>query len=218
VKTLPELAKILTDAKIEVPSLTARVMWVGQMLASHWLLIGLAAIAGLLIAVATPEVARRLNWQPPHALRRVHFLGCWGVARTIAVGGLALRLAELLRSGVPMVEAIRVVAPTVSSRGLRAALMDGAERLERGDELAAALDDQRWFDAEFRRLLDIGQTSGELDAMLQRIGERYQRQAQRLIDRLATLLEPLVILCLAAMVGVVVMAAILPLLRLQEIL
>ena len=54
--------------------------------------------------------------------------------------------------------------------------------------------------------------------LLERIGHRYGRQANRLIDRLAALLEPSVILTLAVLVGIVVMAAILPLLRMQEVL
>ena len=54
--------------------------------------------------------------------------------------------------------------------------------------------------------------------LLERIGDRYARQSDRLIARLTTLLEPCVILTLAVLVGVVVMAAVLPLLRLQEVL
>ena len=96
--------------------------------------------------------------------------------------------------------------------------MSAADRVERGEELAEAMDDEIWFDAEFRRLLAIGQSTGELDSLLERIGQRYARQAKRLIDRLAALLEPCVILTLAVLVGLVVMAAILPLLRLQEVL
>ena len=76
---------------------------------------------------------------------------------------------------------------------------------------------EHWFDGEFQRLLQIGQTSGELDTLLDRLGRRYARQANRMIDRLATLLEPAVILTLAVLVGLVVMAAILPLLRMQEV-
>ena len=97
-------------------------------------------------------------------------------------------------------------------------LHTAADRVERGDELAAAMDDEHWFDGEFRGLLAIGQATGELDSLLERIGRRYARQAERLIDRLAALLEPSVILTLAVLVGLVVMAAILPLLRLQEVL
>lgn len=214
-KTLPELVKILEGAKIPPPELTLRVMWLGQLLAQHWMMIGIGvALATIGFAILPPLLQRCQitlpafvpRFQPPKVLR------------TLSVGGLAMRLAELLRSGLPMVEALRVTAPTVSSIRLRRALEKAAEGIESGEELSAALRDECWFDAEFRRLLDIGQTSGELETMLQRIGERYQRQAQRLIDRLATLLEPLVILSLAVLVGIVVMAAILPLIRLQEIL
>ena len=136
----------------------------------------------------------------------------------MAVGGLALRLAELIRSGVPMVDALRILAPTTGHYSLRHELLLAAESVERGEELSKALHDEHWFDTEFQRLLDVGQNSGELDQMLQRIGHRYQRQAKRLIDRLATLLEPAVILLLATFVGTVVIAAVLPLVRLQEVL
>jgi type IV pilus assembly protein PilC len=67
-------------------------------------------------------------------------------------------------------------------------------------------------------LLEIGQASGELEELLERLGHRYTRRANRLIERLTDLLEPCVILVLAVLVGIVVMAAVLPLLRMQEIL
>jgi type II secretory pathway component PulF len=215
VKTLPDLTAILVQARIPVPGLTQKVMGVGQLLAHHWWLLGFLILAVPLLAIAArriltrwplwPSVADRLRMLQPK------------VVRAMAVGQFALQLAELLRSGVPMVDALRVLAPTTRSSSLRSVVMNAADRLERGDDLASALSDDRWFDSEFRRLAEIGQTSGELDSMLARLGERYQRQAKRLIDRLAALLEPCVILALAALVGTVVMAAVLPLLRLQAV-
>ena len=218
VKTLPELTKILSAAHIPAPELTVRVMWVGQMLAHHWIVI--SGIVGLILiaALIMPALLRQHSVELPKlAVAFISRLRGPKVLRTLAVGNVALGLAELIRSGVPMVDALRVLGPTAGSARLAHQLQIAAGSIERGDELAAALADHRWFDAEFRRLLDIGQASGELDVMLDRIGQRYQRQARRSIDRLATLLEPCVILSLAVLVGIVVMAAILPLLRLQEI-
>ncbi len=226
VKTLPDLTKILVDAKIPIPALTAKVMWLGQGLAAHWPSMMLAIIAGVIAASVLPRSIQRLGraselpaWfkhvrgrlQPPRVIRQM------------LVGGLVMGLANLLRSGVPIVEALRVLAPAQRSRRLRAHLVEAAQRIERGDELSEALSDSAggrgrgWFDLELQRLLDVGQASGELDVMLTRIGERYQRRARRLIDRLTALLEPAVLLLLALLVGTVVMAAILPLLSLQEI-
>ena len=182
-------------------------------LAGNWL-VGLLSLLVLAVAAAggAGAVATR-GIELPLWLRR------WSphVLRKLAVARLSIQLAELLRTGVPMVEALRVVAPTTPGLTLRRRLLEAADRVERGEDIAAALDDEHWFDGEFQRLLQIGQTSGELDTLLDRLGHRYARQANRMIDRLATLLEPAVILTLAVLVGLVVMAAILPLLRLQEV-
>jgi general secretion pathway protein F len=225
VKTLPDLTKILIDADIPVPALTARVMWVGQALAAHWLRLAIVLVVAGVFAIVLPRLIERLPIQPPVWMRQlVGRVQPPRVVRQMLVGSLVMHLADLLRSGVPMVESLRVLAPTQRSRRLRRHLIEAAQRIERGDELSAALAERSgtrggagWFDPEIQRLLDIGQASGELDVMLTRIGERYQRRAKRLIDRLTVLLEPAVLLLLALLVGVVVMAAILPLLALQEI-
>lgn len=230
VKTLPDLTQILTHAGIETPALTAKVMAFGQFLAGHWLALVVLAVGALgsWTVLSGLTAQRQIQW--PDWLRRRYPK----VLRRMAVARVSLQLAELLRAGVPVVDALRVLAPTSSGGGggsrsggggasggggsLARQLHTAADRVERGDELAAALDDEHWFDGEFRQLLTIGQATGELDSLLERIGRRYARQAERLIDRLAALLEPSVILTLAVLVGLVVMAAILPLLRLQEVL
>ena len=99
----------------------------------------------------------------------------------------------------------------------REALIDLALDL-RFAEVADALAEPAWFDAELRRLVSVGEAGGELDAVLVRIGERYERQVGRMVERLAALLEPAVIVVLAFFIGTVVMAAVLPLIRLQEVL
>ena len=134
------------------------------------------------------------------------------------VGAMAQSLAELVRTGVPLVESLRVLAPTTGSAALRDVLLRAADRLERGATVAESFEAPAWFDEEFSRLLEIGQATGELAPLLDRIGQRYERSAARAIDRLAQLLEPAAILLLAALVGTVALAAVLPLFQLQEIL
>jgi len=213
VKTLPDLAGVLADAGVETPPLTARVMWFGQFLAGNCVILAGGALALALAIIAGAGICVSRGIAPPAWLRELSPR----LPRRLAVARLSVQLAALLRTGVPMVDALRVVAPTTTGITLRQRLEDAANRVERGEDVAAALDDDYWFDAEFQRLLQIGQTSGELDTLLDRLGRRYARQANRMIDRLATLLEPCVILTLAVLVGIVVMAAILPLLRLQEV-
>lgn len=228
VKTLPDLVGILEQAEVAVPALTERVMAVGQFLYRGWWLVTGGLALALVLAIVLPSFLDRFSshldsrdaGRAPVRHRR------WTVVpkvlRRVGVANISLRLSELIRTGVPMVEALRVLAPTARLPGtghrLTRLLHQAADRVERGDDLAAAFDDPCWFEREYCRLLTIGQSTGELHELLDRIGRRYQRQAERLIDRLAALLEPAVLLALAVLIGIVVMAAILPLIRLQEVL
>jgi type II secretory pathway component PulF len=214
VKTLPDLVAVLSDAGIETPALTSRVMGFGQLIAGHWLSIGIGLPGLTVIGIVAGGMLASRGIELPHRLRRLSPR----LLRRMAVARVSLQLAELLRAGVPMVEAIRVLAPTAAGTALRRRLLSAADQIERGQELATALGDRHWFDTQFCRLLEVGQASGELEVLLERLGHRYARQANRLIDRLTALLEPCVILTLAVLVGMVVMAAVLPLLRLQEVL
>ncbi len=208
VKTLPDLVAILDQSGIETPVLTRLVMGFGGALASwSWLILIVAVLGAVALAIGGTVIWGREGsgqWTPL-------------VVRRMGAARVSLQLSELLRSGVPMVDALHVLAPTAPPT-LRHRLNQAAHAVERGDDLADALHDGRWFDGEFRRLIQIGQMSGELDELLDRIGHRYERQSTRLIDRLAALLEPAVILSLAVLIGFVVMAAVLPLVRLKEVL
>ncbi len=179
VKTLPDLTQILTQSGIETPALTTKVMAFGQFLAGHWLALIVLAVGvlGGWTVLSGLMAKRQIQW--PDWLRRRYPK----VLRRIAVARVSLQLAELLRAGVPVVDALRVLAPTssegASGGSLARQLHAAADRVERGDELGAALDDEHWFDGEFRQLLAIGQATGELDSLLERIGQRYARQAER---------------------------------------
>jgi type II secretory pathway component PulF len=245
-RTLPQLASILLSAKLEVPALTSAVMSLGQGLARWWwLVVALLLSLAIGVSIGIPALVTRLS-----ASGRARFDRLLPLAvRRLAVSRAILRIAELLRSGVPLVDALRVASPAHRGLtvGLAVALRRAADAIEQGADVARALakaedggeavrrradadgpsemqasaDLERggaWFDAELRRLVAVGEAGGELEPVLVRLGERYERQVSRLVDRLAATLEPAVILALAAVVGIVVMAAVLPLVRLQEVL
>ncbi len=215
--TLPRLVGILAGAQVPPPRLTMLVMSGGRMVANWWWLTPALAVLVLVAATLMPRVASGRSI----GLLRAMTARSPRVVRQAALAEALISLAELLRVGVPMTEALRVTAPTLRgpvAGALGRLLTTAADRLERGEPISAALDDPRFFDAELIRLIAVGEQAGELDRLFTQAGERARRRARRSIDRLASLLEPAVILLLAAFVGVVVMAAVLPLIRLQEVL
>ena len=155
-KTLPELCTILRDSKVEVPALTAAVMGAGQFTLKRggWLV--LAAIAcGVGVVFLGKALASR-GVRVPSSRGRLSP----AVFQTIALARISLALSDLLRAGVPLVEALRTLGPTAVNRGFRGALTAAADRVERGAPLAESLTNDRYFDAEFRRLVEIGEESG----------------------------------------------------------
>ncbi|MFG0252636.1 MAG: type II secretion system F family protein [Phycisphaerales bacterium JB038] len=216
-QTLPNLVEVLRGGGIAPPTLTLGVIWLGTVILRSWWLPLVIATAGLLLSqiakrrAATQDdlrSARLTRWLP-------------STARSLVLARTMEGLAELTRAGVPLVESLRVLAPTLSGPGsshMRAVLNCTVTKLEHGASFASALADHNWIDSECHKLLAVGEESGEMESALTRLADRYQRRARRQIERLLAVLEPTVILTLAVLVGLVVMAAVLPMLRLQQLL
>ncbi|MEM9066806.1 MAG: type II secretion system F family protein [Planctomycetota bacterium] len=212
-RTLPDLVTILADADVPTPALTRWVITTGEMLSSPLtLILGLILLGGIVLGI-TVMISSRIGIE---AMKRC----APRLVRDTTVGRAMRSMAELIRAGLSVTEALRTTAPTLgplSGRVVGMGLNAAAERIENGASLADALEAQPWLGGATARLVRLGESTGELDDMAERLADRLERRAGRSVDRLVRLLEPIVILVLAVAVGIVVMAAVLPLVRLQEI-
>lgn len=231
--TLPPLVATLTDAGVEPPGATRALMAVGQLFTNWWWLIaGLGAAAALIVQ----RGLRPSTFGPDGSgggirgglsarLLRVPLLGA---ALTRAeLGSACVMLARLLDGGVTLSDALALTVPTVRNLtlrsafdGLRSRLIEGrpfrAEPEPEGSSGRSRSTTTTELPEDIVRVLEVGRESGELPRALRTLGERRLRSARRLIDRLAAVLEPVVILLLAALIGLVVYAAIAPMLRLAQ--
>ncbi|MBA3708094.1 MAG: type II secretion system F family protein [Planctomycetes bacterium] len=210
---LPKLLALITQAHQPPPPLTVHLVWLGQTVAHWWplILVGIVAlIAGLAALV--------------HRTPRTGFLGAIIHGNLIArarqrgqIAGLAFTLARLQRSGMPLLEAIEATAQTADAGALRQLLVDSAHAIRRGEDFSSVVGASPMMEPEFAQLLQLGERSGELTTMLERIAERYARTAHRTIERVATLLGPLAIVVLAMLIGIIALAAILPIVQLGDL-
>lgn len=212
--TLPQLLRILREAKVQEPLLTVAVAQAGQVLALWWWAI-LLALAGGAWWVSRWAASRDPG---SRAGRLLMSLPLARARQRLRVAGIAGVLAQLLRNGVTLTQALETAAATTASAPLRALLMAGAEGVRRGEPLSATLGASALLDPEFAQLLRVAEQAGELPDICQRIAERYERAARRSLDRLAGIAEPAAILGMAVVVGLVVMAAVLPLIALGDVL
>ncbi len=207
--TIPQLAAVLRDAGADLPRPTRILLTVGETLAGRWwliLLLSLPAVAALSWAWNSRPLAR---WR-----LRVPLIG--RAALRGQVGSLSVLLARLLECGVPLAEALALVLPTIRNPAIAAELGRVRAALLAGRPVTEELRAGGVFEPVFCRVLEVAEQSGELAGALRTIGQRMSASSRRLVDRLGAVLEPAVILLLAAMIGFVVYAAIAPMLKIAQ--
>lgn len=199
---LPRIAGILTAARAELPWLTSAVITAGDILLWWWpLILGVPVLAlwwgrrWLLRRPATGRLGRLVHGNPVARMR---------ARDRVAVTSEAL--ARLLRAGVPLAEALSVVAATVPDRALRELLAGAVQAIERGQDLSTVMAASPLVEPEFAHMLRLGEGSGDLPEMLDRIAGQYQEAGQRAAERVAAVVGPLAILLLAVAVGILVLA------------
>jgi type II secretory pathway component PulF len=160
------------------------------------------------IAFVRTAYGRRL-WH-----RRLLNLPLFGeMSRKQEVSRIALVLSTLLRSGVVLLTALKMAIKSTKNVVLAEALEQAAEEIGAGREVGQALDAGGCFPPLVVQIFSVGQQSGRLEPMLERLAQDYDRQVASLASRLATIMEPILILFLAVVVGFILFATILPILE-----
>ncbi len=211
---VPQLVSVLAEAGRELPWITRVLKYASDCISGQalWLSLGLAAVVLTAGVFFRRDAGGRLL---ERMLLSTPFLGDW--LRKAWVARMSLMLATLLRAEVRFGVALRQVRESLTQR----LLADEFARLERAVEagagLADALRDSRILPPLVVHLLGVGQESGELPRMLEQLRDSYEREVQLALSRFLTVLEPLLILILAAAVGVVVYATLLPILETTKV-
>jgi type II secretory pathway component PulF len=140
------------------------------------------------------------------------------LARKQAVSRIAFLIATLTKSGIPFLQALELTSKSSENRIIRKALLDAAEAVRSGHDIAPALEKTDAFPMSVIQVFSVGQESGHLDEMLDRLAQDYDRQVAKTTERLTTILEPVLILMLAVFVGFILFATILPILEAGNVL
>lgn len=195
---IPTIAPLFTDAGMEPPFIIGFLLGVQQALADHWLL-ALAAVgastAGL-VGLARSE--RWRTWRDRQLLRVPVVSGLVLNGQTAI---MTRTLATLIRNGVPMLQALQIAGDVLSNRAMVTALRNSAEEVKEGATLSGALGGSGVFPELALRLTGVGEQTGQLETMLDRVGSIYELALQRQLGRLTSLLTPILTLAMGALVG-----------------
>jgi type IV pilus assembly protein PilC len=130
------------------------------------------------------------------------------VARTMRT------LGTLVQSGVPILESLNIVRDTAGNAVFERAFTRIYESIREGETIAQPLREARIVDDIVVNMIDVGEETGDLDTMLNKIADNYDEEVEALVESLVSLLEPIMIVVLGGIIGFIVIALFLPLITL----
>lgn len=207
---VPNLLNVLVQSGHPLPFATRVVKGISDFLIDDWWVL---LILLLLVAIAVNTVMAsdrwRLAWH--RAQLRIPVIG--DLLRKQAVARIALVMATLLRSGVEFVQAARIAQGVVGNRVLQQALDRCEKAVYAGGDIAVAMESSHAFPPSVVQIFAVGQQSGQLESMLDRLSIDYDQQVSLAAARLTSIMEPILILALAVLVGFIAFATVLPILE-----
>lgn len=211
---VPQVVQVFEQTRQALPLPTRVLLGVSALLQDYGL--WLAALA----AAAVYAVRGLLRQSGPKSgfdrvLLRTPLFG--RIARGIDTARFASTLAMLSEAGVPMLRALAAAEATLSNSLLRAAAADAIERVREGVGLARALAATRAFPPVLVRLIEVGESTGDLPNMLAHAAQIQSREVERRATAVATLAEPLLILVMGAIVLGIVLAVLLPIIEINQL-
>ena len=137
--------------------------------------------------------------------------------RKVAVGKFTRTLSTLVRSGVPILSSLEIVSKTADNRVVEMAVNKVRENVKEGESIAAPLSRSGVFPPMVVRMISVGEQTGELEKMLGKIADFYDEQVDTAVSGLTSLIEPLIIAFLGIVIGSIVIAMFLPILKISEV-
>jgi general secretion pathway protein F len=214
-KVIPKIGEQIQRSGQELPWITQQLMNFSHLVMSWWLIVIIAGIVGLFIGVHRVFRTERGAYVRDKFLLSLPFFGPLIKQRVVA--RFASTLSTLIGSGLAMAESLRVVAETTGNTLMRRAIQQARERILAGADISTPLRDSGVIDPAIAHMVAVGEKSGELESMLKNISENLEASTDVVIERLSAAVEPIIIIVMAAVVGIIAYATILPILRISVV-
>ncbi len=210
---VPKFKEIFDGLGVPLPAITKAVMGASLFMRDNVLICG-GAIAAFFFAVGafkkTPTGTRFFD-------RLVLSVPVFGpLFRKVALSRFSRTFSTLIKSGVPIIGALEIVGETSGNTVIEAAVKNAAESVKGGDTLSGPLSKEPVFPPMVVRMIGIGERAGALEQLLEKISEFYDQQVEAEVKGLTSMIEPLLIAVMGIVVGGIVLAVFLPIMKLQE--
>ena len=210
---LPQITEMLLAQGLDLPWYTEAVIGGSDLLRGYWWLLILLGIGLALLYRAVGRTARGRD-----ALDRfwLGFPVVGRVIRFLAIARLTRTLGSLLASSVNIVQALNIARHVANNSVFESAADAARESIMEGAALATPLKASGQFPPLVTTMVEVGERSGDLEGMLIKVADTYEEQVETSVTRLTSLLEPVLILVMVGIVGIIIMAVLMPMLQMTE--
>jgi len=214
IKVVPVFKNIFADFGSDLPTPTLILVTISDFLVNH------IVVWSVLVVVFFVVVLRLLRTPKGRVLydRFLLNMPVFGIImRKVAVSKFSRTLATLVKSGVPILSALEIVAKTSGNRVIEAAVMNVRNSIREGENITAPLQRSKVFPPLVVRMISVGEQTGELEKMLTKIADFYDDQVDAAVSGITSLIEPLIIAFLGTVVGGIVICMFLPIFKIATI-
>ena len=210
---LPQITELLLAQDLELPWYTVMVIGSSDFLRGYWWLL---ILLGISLGYGYRAVARTEGGRSPldHFWLRFPVIG--RVIRFLAIARFTRTMGSLLASSVNIVEALNIARHVSNNAVFEAAADTARESILEGSPLAVPLKACGEFPPMVTTMVEVGERSGDLEGMLIKVADTYEEQVETSVSRLTSLMEPVLILVMVGVVGIIIMAVLMPMLQLTE--
>lgn len=213
---IPQIGKILLDLggpDAQLPMITQVMLGISNFMVQRWyilLIVGIALAFGMRSYFATPNGKKQLHF----ALLKVPILGT--VIKKVAVARFARTFSSLIGAGVSMLETLRVTGNSIGNETFKDELEKSASAVTSGQQLSTALSKSGLFPAIVPQMLAVGEETGKTAEILIKVADFYEEEVDATIAGLSSIIEPVMIVFMGGMVGLVAVSVMGPIASLSQ--
>ena len=211
-KVIPTFANMYREmGRADLPGATKFVINLSRGFVTRWYLYA-AALFGVVAGSAMMRRTDRGKELFDRALLRLPVLGA--TLRKIVVARFTRTLGTLLNSGVPILDALDICARTAGNKVVEQAIVRARDKIAEGHDMAGPLAESRVFPTMVVQMIGVGEQTGAMDQMLQKIADFYEEEVDAAVSALTSLIEPVMMAFLGVVVGGLIIAMYLPIFKL----
>ena len=213
---IPQIGGIMTDMGGEdakLPFITQLMLDISAAIINYWFIVfpvlG-ALIYGLLRFIKTPQGKRifhRITLKVP---------GVGGIIQKVAIARFTRTFSALMGAGVAVLEALSVTAHAVGNTTYEDAILQAAEEVKNGRPLSEIIETNPLFPAIVAQMLSVGEETGQTDTVLVKVADFYEEEVDVAIDGISSVIEPVMIVVMGGMVGVIAASVMMPIAGLSQ--